>query len=158
VIVGHLQEWKGQLLVAEAVARARRRLPELRCLIVGGIHRLGAEYGERLKERVAAPDLAGHVLLTGARGGVAACMDAADLVLPASSREPFGRVLLEAMAAGRAVIAPREGGPREIVVDGKTGVLVPPRDPDAPAAAMVALLEDPARRARSRAPRRPRRA
>src|SRR5262249_59618973 len=113
------------------------------CLIVGGIRRLGAEYGERLKERVAAPDLAGHVFLTGARGDVAACMDAADLVIHASNREPFGRVLLEAMAAGRAVIAPREGGPREIVVDGKTGVLVPPRDPDALAAAMVALLPTP---------------
>jgi alpha-maltose-1-phosphate synthase len=44
------------------------------------------------------------------------------------------------------VIAPREGGPREIVVDGSTGVLVPPRDPDALATAIVALLEDPQRR------------
>ena len=147
VIVGHVQEWKGQLLVAEAVARARRRIPELRCLVIGGIHRLGAEYGERLKERAAATDLAGHVLLTGARHDVAACMDAADLVIHASNREPFGRVLLEAMAASRPVIAPREGGPREIVVDGKTGVLVPPRDPDVLAAAIVALLEDPQRRA-----------
>src|SRR5262249_47828664 len=50
------------------------------------------------------------------------------------------------MAASRPVIAPREGGPCEIVVDGKTGVLVPPRDPDVLAAAMVALLEDPQRR------------
>src|SRR5262249_27330555 len=58
-IVGHVQEWKGQLLVAEAVARARRRVLELRCLIVGGVHRLGAEDAERLKERVAPADLAG---------------------------------------------------------------------------------------------------
>lgn len=146
-IVGHVQGWKGQLLVAEAVARARRSLPALRCLIVGGVHRLGAEYAERLKERVAAPDLAGHVVLTGARLDVAACMDAMDVVIHASTREPFGRVLLEAMAAGRPVIAPREGGPLEIVVDGETGVLVPPRDPDALATTMVALLNDPARRA-----------
>jgi glycosyltransferase involved in cell wall biosynthesis len=146
-IVGHVQGWKGQLLVAEAVARARRRIPSLRCLIVGGVHRLGAEYAERLKERIAGADLAGHVVLTGARRDVAACMDAMDVVVHASNREPFGRVLLEAMAAGRPVIAPREGGPLEIVVDGETGLLVPPRDPDALAAAMVALLEDPARRA-----------
>ena len=146
-IVGHVQGWKGQLLVAEAVARARRSLPALRCLIVGGVHRLGAEYAEGLKERVAAPDLAGHVLLTGARRDVAACMDAVDVVIHASNREPFGRVLLEAMAVGRPVIAPREGGPLEIVVDGETGILVPPRDPDALAAAMVSLLGDPARRA-----------
>ena len=138
-------------------ARAPARSPTLRCLIVGGIHRLGAEYGERLKERIAAPDLAGHVVLTGARRDVAACMDAMDVVVHASNREPFGRVLLEAMAASRPVIAPREGGPLEIVADGETGVLVPPRDPDALAAAIVSLLEDPtrarrdgARRARAR--------
>ena len=83
-------------------------------------------------------------------------MDAMDIVVHASNREPFGRVLLEAMAAGRPVIAPREGGPLEIVADGETGLLVPPRDPDALAAAMVSLLEDPpgappcdARRARA---------
>ncbi len=146
-IVGHVQGWKGQLLVAEAVARARRQVPDLRCLIVGGVHRLGAEYAERLKERVAAPDLAGHVVLTGARRDVAACMDAMDVVIHASDREPFGRVLLEAMAAGRPVIAPREGGPLEIVVDGVTGLLVPPRDPDSLAAALVSLLGNPARRA-----------
>src|SRR5262249_45452885 len=64
----------------------------------------------------------------------------------ASQREPFGRVLLEAMAVGKPVVAPREGGPTEIVADGETGLLVPPRDPDALARAIVALLRDPARR------------
>jgi glycosyltransferase involved in cell wall biosynthesis len=145
-IVGHVQEWKGQLLVAEAVARARRELPELRCLIVGGTHRFGAAYAERLRARIGEPDLAGHVVLTGARRDIAACMDAMDVVIHASNREPFGRVLLEAMAVGRPVIAPREGGPTEIVADGESGLLVPPRDPDALANAIVTLLRDPARR------------
>src|SRR5262249_22807999 len=44
-IVGHVQEWKGQLLVAEAVARARRDVPELRCIMVGGVHKFGVAYG-----------------------------------------------------------------------------------------------------------------
>jgi glycosyltransferase involved in cell wall biosynthesis len=144
-IVGHVQEWKGQLLVAEAVARARRHVPALRCLIVGGIHRFGKAYGAKLEARIAEPDLAGHVILTGARRDVAACLDAVDVAIHASNREPFGRVLLEAMAVGRPVIAPREGGPVEIVADGETGLLVPPRDPDALAAAIVALLTDRAR-------------
>jgi len=146
-IVGHIQPWKGQLLAVEAVARARRRIPDLRCLVVGGVHRRGVEYAERLRERIAAPDLAGHVVLTGARRDVLACMDAMDVVLHTSiDREPFGRVLIEAMAVGRPVIAPREGGPLVIVADGETGLLVPPRDPDALAAGIVELLSDSSRR------------
>ena len=146
-IVGHLQRWKGQLVVAEAVARARRRHPELRCLIVGGVHTMGEDYAAELRARCEAPDLAGHVVLTGARRDVPACMDAMDVVIHSSTRpEPFGRVLIEAMALGRPLIAPREGGPREIVVDGETGFLVAPRDPEAVAAAIVALVDDPARR------------
>jgi glycosyltransferase involved in cell wall biosynthesis len=146
-IVGHVQEWKGQLVVAEAVARARREIPELRCIVVGGVHKFGVAYGERLRARVAQPDLAGHVILTGARRDVAACFDAMDVAIHASTREPFGRVLLEAMAVGKPVVAPREGGPTEIVADGETGLLVPPRDPDALARAIVTLIRDPARRA-----------
>jgi glycosyltransferase involved in cell wall biosynthesis len=147
-IVGHIQAWKGQLLVAEAVARARARMPALYCLVVGGVHRQGEEYAARLRERIAAPDLAGHVILAGARRDVAACMSAMDVVLHASvTPEPFGRVLIEAMALGRPLVAPREGGPLVIVADGESGLLVPPRDPDALADAITALLDDPARRA-----------
>ena len=146
-IVGHLQRWKGQLVVVEAVARARERHPDLRCLIVGGVHRLGEDYADELRARIAALGLEQNVILTGARRDVAACMDAMDVVIHSSIRpEPFGRVLIEAMALGRPVIAPRLGGPREIVVDGETGVLVAPRDAEALAAAIAILVGDPARR------------
>jgi glycosyltransferase involved in cell wall biosynthesis len=146
-IAGHIQPWKGQLLAVEAVARARRDVPDLRCLVVGGVHRRGTGYAEELRRRIAAPDLKDHVVLTGARRDVLACMDAMDVVLHTSvDREPFGRVLIEAMAVGRPLIAPREGGPRVIVVDGETGLLVPPRDPDALASAIVTLFADPPRR------------
>jgi glycosyltransferase involved in cell wall biosynthesis len=147
-VVGHIQGWKGQLLAVEGVARARVRHPALRCLLVGGVHREGEEYAARLRERIAAPDLAGHVIFAGARRDVAACMDAMDVVLHTSvTPEPFGRVLIEAMALGRPLIAPREGGPLVIVADGETGLLVEPRDPAALGAAIDALLDDPARRA-----------
>ncbi|MGH7894771.1 MAG: glycosyltransferase family 4 protein, partial [Candidatus Binatia bacterium] len=146
-IVGHLQQWKGQLLVVEAVALARERCPDLQCLIVGGVHRLGAEFAAHLRARIAAAGLERHVILTGARRDVPGCMDAMDVVIHASIRpEPFGRVLIEAMALGRPVIAPRLGGPCEIVADGETGLLVPPRDAGALAGAIVALVTDPARR------------
>lgn len=146
-IVGHIQDWKGQLLVADAVARARRRRPDLRCLVVGGVHRRGTEYAARLQARIEAPDIGGAVILAGARQDVAACMSAMDVVLHASvTPEPFGRVLIEAMALGKPLIAPREGGPLVIVAHDETGLLVTPRDPDALADAIVELLDDPPRR------------
>jgi glycosyltransferase involved in cell wall biosynthesis len=82
-------------------------------------------------------------------------MDAMDVVVHYSTRrEPFGRVLIEAMALGRPLIAPREGGPREIVVDGGTGLLVPPRDVGALADGIAQLVADPERcRAMGRAGR-----
>ena len=77
--------------------------------------------------------------------GVAA---AAVVAVPSVWPEPLSRVLLEAMRFGRAVVATRVGGSPELVEDGVTGLLVPPRDPDALAGAVVALLRDPARCAR----------
>ncbi len=148
-IVGHIQEWKGQMLVADAVARARTRHPALHCLVVGGVHRFGVDYAEKLRERIAQPDLAGHVTLAGARTDVAACFDAMDVAIHSSiRREPFGRVMIEAMSLGRPLIAPAEGGPRFIVADGETGLLVLPRNPEALADAIVTLLDDPERRRR----------
>ncbi len=142
-IVGHLQRWKGQLLVVEAIAIARARHPDLRCLIVGGVHRLGEDYAAEVRARIAAEGLDRHVILTGARRDVAACMDAMDVVIHSSIRaEPFGRVLIEAMALGRPLIAPRLGGPCEIVADGETGILVPPRDAAALAEAIATLVAD----------------
>jgi glycosyltransferase involved in cell wall biosynthesis len=146
-VVGHIQGWKGQLLAVEALARARARCPDLRCLIVGGVHRTGTDYAAEIRRRVAALGLGAHVVFTGARRDIAACMDAIDVVVHSSvTPEPFGRVLIEAMALGRALIAPGEGGPLEIIVDGETGLLVPPRDPDALADAIVQLIADPQRR------------
>lgn len=146
-IVGHLQTWKGQLLVVEAVARARKRHSDLHCLIVGGVHRLGEAYAAEVRARIAAEGLERHVILAGARSDVPACMDAMDVVIHSSIRpEPFGRVLIEAMALGKPVIAPRLGGPCEIVKDGETGALVAPRDAAAIADAIDHLLADPDRR------------
>jgi len=146
-IVGHIQEWKGQHLVVEAVAEVRKTHPALRCLVVGGVHRQGTAYGESLARRVGEPDLAGHVILTGERADVPACLDAMDVAIHASiTPEPFGRVLIEAMALGRPLIAPREGGPLVIVADGETGLLVEPRSAPAIAAAIRTLLDEPERR------------
>jgi len=147
-IVGNLLDWKGQHLFVEAIARARASVPGLRGLVVGGVHRHGAGYAEQVRATIAREGLGDVVLLTGARRDVPACMSAMDVVVHYSTRrEPFGRVVIEAMALGRAVIGPMEGGPREAIVAGESGLLVPPRDPAALAAGLVELLRDPARRA-----------
>ena len=85
-----------------------------------------------------------HVL--GFRRDLRALLPMADLVVPPSFHEAFPRVLLEAMAAGRAVVATRVGGVPEAVEDGVTGLMVPPGDVSALADAMASLLRDPGRR------------
>lgn len=99
-----------------------------------------------LERRAAAPDLAGRVRLLGPRADAAAVMAALDLFVLPSRWEGFGLVLLEAMAAGRPIVASRVSAIPEVVAEGGTALLVPPDDPAALAAAMRALLDDPARR------------
>lgn len=87
-------------------------------------------------------------LLTGARREIPEILAASDLVaLPARFGEGCPNALLEAMAAGKPVVATRTGGIPEVVVDGKTGLLVPPEDVDALQAALRRLAADPALRA-----------
>jgi glycosyltransferase involved in cell wall biosynthesis len=87
-------------------------------------------------------------LFAGWREDVPRMMPALDVFVSASDGEPFGRVVVEAMAAGVPVIATDSGGKREIVDDGVTGVLVPQGDVAALAEAMATLMRDPERRAR----------
>ena len=81
------------------------------------------------------------------RADVPAWVRSADVVLAVPWYEPFGITPLEAMACGRPVVATAVGGLQDSVVDGVTGDLVPPRDPDALGKALAALLADDERRA-----------
>jgi glycosyltransferase involved in cell wall biosynthesis len=94
--------------------------------------------------------VAGRVELIGrvGRDRVSALLRSADAVVCVPWYEPFGIVPLEAMACGVPVVASAVGGMLDTVVDGGTGVLVPPRSPDRLAAALGDLLASPGRRAR----------
>ncbi len=146
-IVGRLAAWKGQDVFLEAAAIVRRELPQVRFRIIGS-----ALFGEddveaALRERAGRGDLAGHVEFAGFADDVWGALAKLTLVVHASTTpEPFGQVVVEAMAARRAVVATDAGGVRETVVDGETGLLVPPGDAEAMAAAMVRLLRDPEER------------
>jgi glycosyltransferase involved in cell wall biosynthesis len=135
--------WKGQDTFVEAASIVRRRFPNSRFWIAGGC--LSAY--EPLKRRIAARaedlGLDGHLTWAGqlpyeALARLLATYDV--LVLPSSEPEPFGRVMLEAMACGKPVVATAHGGPLDVVVDGVTGLLVPPDNPPAMAAAVETLL------------------
>jgi len=92
--------------------------------------------------------LAGSLHFAGWRDDVGDVLALADVFVLPSESEGFGRVLVEAMAMARPIVATAVGGIPEIVVAGQTGLLVPPADPVALAGAVRALLDDPARAAR----------
>jgi glycosyltransferase involved in cell wall biosynthesis len=99
---------------------------------------------EALRERVNSSGLAGAVHLLGFRTDAFALLNASDVFVLPSFAEPFGLVLLEAMAFSKPVVAVDRGGPSEIVVNGSTGLLAPSPDAAAIADALMEVLADPA--------------
>jgi glycosyltransferase involved in cell wall biosynthesis len=148
-IVGRLQPWKGQHRLLAVIARLREDGHAVHGLIVGGkalglspeyepyLHRLADEFG-----------ISDSVTFTGQVPDGAKYMAAMDVFVNASIREPFGIVLLEAMAAGLPTVAYDSGGPREIIEPGRSGLLVAERTEQALAAAIETLLVDPELRRR----------
>jgi glycosyltransferase involved in cell wall biosynthesis len=145
-IVGRLQRWKGMHVLIEAMVRVRGRFPAARCVVVGGTHALEPHYEAQLRRRVTELELDEAVIFAGFRRDVELWMQSLDVVVHASDREPFGLVVVEAMALGKAVIASAEGGPTEIVTPGVDGVLVPYGDHEELAEAICRYLESPALR------------
>lgn len=143
VCVARLEKEKDVPTLISAMKTVISTNPTARCLIVGeGSGRVALEL------QVASSGLERNITLTGFRRDSLAFIAAADVFVLPSLAEPFGLVILEAMALGKPVIASDAGGPREIVVHGDTGLLVPPARPDAMAAALRQLVDDPSARAR----------
>lgn len=143
--VGRLVPWKGHDPFIRAMAEVVRVYPQARAVIVGAADPGNLEYYASLQQLVATLRLSDNVLFSGWRSDVPAIMASSDVVVHSASKpEPFGRVVVEAMAAGRPVVATDAGGVVEIVDDGETGVLVPPGDVPTMADAIVSLLRDSA--------------
>ena len=148
-MLGRISSWKGQEVLAAALAE-----PSLTAAgaigVVAGDAWPGEERHERgLRELAGRLGLGERLRLVGFRDDPATVYGAADVVVVPSTRpDPLPNAALEAAAAGCCLVAAAHGGLPEIVRDGETGVLVPPSDPPALAAALADLAADPDRRAR----------
>lgn len=146
IISGNIQEWKGQAVLVEAFAQIAASHPSAQCLVAGGVHRAGEHYADTLRGRIADLGLTDRIRFLGFRDDIPDLMNAVDIVVHASVRpEPFGRVILEGMLAGRLVVAANAGGVRELIETGKTGYLVEPGNPTELAQCLDRALAEPER-------------
>jgi glycosyltransferase involved in cell wall biosynthesis len=141
--IARLCEIKGQRELIDALARMEH--PDARLQLAGDDIEQGGAYRSLLERQASERGVADRVAFLGYRADVPALIAAASVVVLPSWIEGLPLVLLEAMAAGVPVVATAVGGTPELVVDGDTGLLVPPRDPGALASALDSLLADPAR-------------
>lgn len=151
VMVGRINRWKGQDVFIRSAGLVAEKFPRTKFLIAGDYRKEYAGVAEELFRVVEDCRLKGKVVFTGYldRAEVRNVMASADIVVHASKQaEPFGTVVTEAMALGRPVVATAAGGPVETVKNGITGILVPPSDFRAMAAAIISLLQSPELRKR----------
>jgi glycosyltransferase involved in cell wall biosynthesis len=146
VNVGRIVPWKGQDVFLRALHRVASDVPGMRALVVGeaddtprarafeaGLRQMAVEHG-----------IATRVIFTGLRSDVPALMAAADMVVHSAVKpEPFGRVIIEAMATGTPVIAADAGGVADIITSGENGLVTTPGDAEALAGAIRRLASSP---------------
>jgi glycosyltransferase involved in cell wall biosynthesis len=135
--VAALVPHKGQRYLIDAAALVLREVPDTRFIILGE-----GDLRSQLQHQIHERRLDKHVILAGFRHDVMSFHRSFDLFVLSSVTEGLGTSLLDAMAASRAIVATTAGGIPEVVADGETGLLVPPRDSAALAEAIVRLLKD----------------
>lgn len=143
VIVATLYPYKGHEDLLEALALAEDALPERWTLFVAGRDE-GVE--RRLRAKAQRLGLDRHIVWLGETAAVAELLCASDIGILCSHEEGFPNAALECMAAGLPMIVTPVGGSAEAVLDGETGLFVPPRDPQALSRAITDLASDPERR------------
>jgi len=145
--LGQLIPGKGHDVLLKAAERVAEQAPEVKTVIVGNGN---TAYRNTLEDLSAKLEIKDKVMFTGYREdipGILSCLDIA--VLPSTTHlEGLSRVIIEAMASGKPVIATDAGGNPEAVEDGRTGILVPPGDPDRLARAILELARDANKRKR----------
>jgi glycosyltransferase involved in cell wall biosynthesis len=140
-VFGRIAEWKGQHVAIRAIAK----LPAMHLVIVGSPLFGEDDYAASLPRLAEELGVGNRVHFLGFRRDLPELMQACDVIVHTSvSPEPFGRVIVEGMLAGRPVIASRAGGAAEIIEDGVTGVLATPGDPAHLAQCIQQVIDDQA--------------
>ena len=139
-MVGLFITIKGHLEVVEAARIVCEERKDVVFVFIGGGN---ISYRGRVEQRVRELNLEPHFIFLDFRNDIDTVLNGLDILVCASWVESFSRVVCEAMAAGKPVVATRCGGPEELVVDGETGTLVPVRCPEAIAAALLKMSNDP---------------
>jgi glycosyltransferase involved in cell wall biosynthesis len=140
---------KGQEFLVRAAAILRDQGVELTVLIVGAPSPGSEDHLPRLKVLIDELKLRDRVIFTGELADAGPAYSICDIVvLPSAQPEPFGGVVIEAMCAGKPVVATAVGGSLDQIVDGETGFLVPPADPEALAGKILMLIKAPELRKR----------
>ncbi|HTR14246.1 MAG TPA: glycosyltransferase family 4 protein [Roseiarcus sp.] len=147
---GRLRRQKGTDLFVEAMCRLLPKYPDFTAVVVGYVSVDNLPFVEKLKQRVGAAGLAERIRFLGELPieEVPRWYERVSIYVFASRVEGFGLTMLEAMAAGAAVVATRAGAAETVIADGEDGVLAPVGDADALAAALEPLMRDPARLAK----------
>jgi glycosyltransferase involved in cell wall biosynthesis len=142
--VGRVNRWKGQDILLEALATLAMEGIGFSCRLVGSPFPGDERLVDQLREQVAASGLGDRVVFEREVDDATEAMASADVVVvPSKVPEPFGKVVVEAMALGRPVIATTPGGPVDVIRSGVDGVLVPTGDVRALTAALRDLLQHP---------------
>jgi glycosyltransferase involved in cell wall biosynthesis len=145
-MVGRFSPGKGHEEFLEAASMIHASLPDIKFLVVGEPSFGEEDYGKRILENAGPLSSGGVVTFTGFRGDIPNVMAALDLLAFPSHAEAFGDVLIEAMAMKLPVVSTNCDGVLDIVVDGETGIQVPPRDAGALAKGLMQLIQDKQRR------------
>jgi mannosyltransferase len=143
---GRVRAQKGSDVFVEAMCRLLPRYPDFTAVMVGAIVPEQQAFANGLKQRIEAAGLQSRIVMTGELeiADVQRWYKRLTIYAFTSRNEGFGLTLIEAMAAGAALVAARAGAAERVVEDGVTGVLIPPGDADALVAALEPLMRDPA--------------
>lgn len=142
-MVGNIDYWKGQIVLVKAMSLVLRRYSDVKAVLVGKTVIGAEEYEADIRAFISLNNLNDKIILAGYREDISVLLDAFDIFAHASIEpEPFGRVIIEAMAMKKPLIATKPGGPAEIIVDGESGVLIEMNDEFAMADAIMDYIGD----------------